>query len=146
MDADATAKGGADMAVYSLVTPTAVAVGAAVPYDIEVIKGCCNIKRRPGAGTVNVKGNCCNPNKYKVNFHGNVTGVAGAISLGIYEDGELIRGTEMNVKPVATGDVWSVDAETVVKAECNCDAISVRVITGATVTVNSATLVVEKVV
>lgn len=133
------------MAEYSLTVPTAVAVGATVPYNNVIVNGCCNIKHRAGSGIVTVKGgSCCKPNVYKVNFHANVTGVAGAIQLGIFQDGELLPETLMSVVPAAATDVWSVSAETGVNATCCCESLSVRVITGATVTVNTADIIVQK--
>lgn len=133
------------MAEFSLITPTAVAVGSAVPYNNVICKGCCNIKHRNGSGIINVKGgSCCHPNKYTVHFHANVTGVAGAIQLGIFLDGELLPETLMSVVGAAATDVLSVDAVTQLCSTCDCENISVRVITGDTVTVNTANIIVEK--
>lgn len=131
------------MAEYILTTPTAVPVGSAVPFTETVVKGCCNIKHRAGSGIVTVKGHDCGT-RYRVAFHGNVTGVAGAIQLGIYLNGEELPETEMSVVPGTAGAVWSVDAETVIPNCCEDYSVSVRVKTGATVTVNTAALIVDK--
>lgn len=133
------------MAEFSLITPTAVAVNAAVPYNNTIVKGCCAVRHRAGSGIITVKGGtCCQPARYRVNFHANVTGVAGAIQLALYQDGEQLPETLMSVVPAAATDVWSVDAETEVNAICDCTNISARVVTGATVTVNTASIVVSK--
>lgn len=133
------------MAEYVLTTPTLVAVGSAVPYNGEICKGCCCIRHRTGAGTIKVKGGtCCHPNRYHVSFHGNVTGVAGAIQLGIYLDGELLPETLMSVVPAAATDVLSLGATTEICVDGCCASISVRVIEGDTVTVNTANIIVHK--
>lgn len=133
------------MAEYTLTTPTAVPVGGAVPYNNTVIKGCCNIKHRAGSGQVTIKGGtCCNPARYLVIFHANVTGVAGAIQLALYLDGEILPETLMSVVPAAAADVWSVDAQTEFCTDCCCSTVSARVVTGDTVTVNTAEIIVKK--
>ena len=133
------------MAEYSLTIPTAVAVGEAVPFNNVIRKGCCNIRHRAGSGIITVKGGtCCHPNLYRVYFHATVTGVAGTIQLGIFLDGELLPETLMSVVPAAATGVWSVDAMTEIYSEGANDTISVRVVEGDTVTVNSASIIVDK--
>lgn len=132
------------MAEYSLTTPTLVAEGSAVPYNNVIVPSCAYIRHRPGTGAVKVRGGgCCHPNKYEINFHGNVTGVAGTIQLGIFVDGELLPETLMSVVLAAATNVVSVDATTEILAESN-SVISVRVIDGDPVTVNTANIVVHK--
>lgn len=133
------------MAEYTLTTPTAVAVGGSVPYNNTVIKGGCNIRHRSGSGQVTVRGGtCCNPARYLVCFHANVTGVAGAIQLALYLDGEQLPESLMSVVPAAATDVWSVDAQTECSIDCCCGTVSARVVTGDAVTVNSAEIIVKK--
>lgn len=133
------------MAEYTLTTPTAVPLGGAVPYTNTIIKGCCNIKHRAGSGQVTVRGGtCCNPAKYLVYFHANVTGVAGAIQLALFLDGERLPETLMAVVPATATDVWSVSAETEFCVDCCCGTVSARVVEGATVTVNTAEIIVKK--
>lgn len=134
------------MAEYTLTTPTAVAVGSAVPYNNTVVPGCCYIRHRAGSGIVTIKGSgCCKcPRRYRATFSGNVTGVAGAIQLGVYLDGELLPETLMSVVPAAATDVLTVNTSTEIPADCDCQRIAVRVITGATVTVNTAALIVDR--
>lgn len=132
------------MAEYSLTTPTLVAVGSSVPYNNAIIPSCACIRHRAGSGIVKVKGGgCCHPNKYLIMFHGNVTGVAGSVQLGIYVDGELLPETLMSAFLAAATNVVSVDASTEILAEGD-STITVRVITGDTVTVNTADIIVHK--
>lgn len=132
------------MAEYIRTTSIAVPVGSAVTYTDTVKKGCCNIRHRAGSGLITVKGgSCCNPNTYRVTFHGNVRGVQGAMQLGIYLDGELLPETLMSVYGTGTTPVYSVDATTEILV-CGCCAnISVRVIEGA-LTVDTAAIIVDK--
>lgn len=133
------------MAEFVLTTPTEVAVGAAVPYNHTIVPGCCDIRHRsPGVITIKGSGCCKCPKKYDVNFHAVVTGVAGAMQLGIYLDGELLPETFMSVNSGAAANEYSVDAATVIPADCGCQRISVRVITGDDVTVNTAAIIVNK--
>lgn len=133
------------MAEYSLINPTLVPVGSAVPYNNEIYGGGCNIRHRGGSGIVTVKGGtCCKPARYRVSFHANVTGVAGAVQLQLFVDGEPLPETLMSVVPASAADVWSVDAETEILSECSCTNITARVVTGATVTVNTASIIVQK--
>lgn len=133
------------MAEYTLTTPTAVAVGGTVPYNNTIMRGCCNIRKRSGSGQITVKGGtCCNPARYMVYFRGNVTGVAGAIQLALYLDGEQLPETLMSVVPAAASDVWSVCAKTEFCVDCCCGTVLARVVTGDTVTVQNAAIIVKK--
>lgn len=133
------------VAEYTLTTPTAVAEGNTVPYNNTVCSGGCCIRHRQGSGIVDIRGgNCCRPVKYRVSFHGVVSGVQGAIQLGMFLDGELLPETLMAVVPGGTTALWSVDTDTVICSECSCSAVSVRVIEGDPVTVNTASIIVEK--
>ncbi len=86
----------------------------------------------------------CKPIKYIVNFHGNVTGVTGTVELGIFLDGELLPETVMYVVEAAPANVLSVDSSTEILADCSCQTISVRNIQGTGLTVNTASLIVER--
>jgi hypothetical protein len=134
------------MAEYTLTTPTAVAVGSAVPYNNTVIGGCCNIRHRAGSGTIKVKGSgCCKcPRRYKVTFSANVTGVTGTITLGLYLDGELLPETEMNVIADAPANILTVNTATEILADCDCQTITARNIAGTGLTVNTASIIVER--
>jgi len=133
------------MAEYSLITPLAVPEGGTVPYNNVICKGCCCIRHRAGSGIIKVKGGtCCNPNRYHVQFNANVTGVAGAIQLGLFLDGELLPETLMSVVAAAATDVLTVNTATEICVDGCCAAIAARVIEGETVTVNTANIIVHK--
>ena len=134
------------MAEFILTTPTEVAVGSAIPYNGTIESGCCNVRHKPGSGVVVIKGSgCCKrPNKYDVRFHAAVTGPTGAIQLGIYLDGELLPETFMSINSGTATNVYSVDATTIIPADCGCQRVSVRVITGDDLTVNTASLIIKK--
>lgn len=134
------------MAEYSLTNPTAVAVNGNVPFDNVIHKGCCCIRHRAGSGIFRLKGGtCCNPAKYRVRFNASVVGVAGAIRLAIYQDGEQLAETTMSVVPAAATDIWSVSTDTEINADMGgYSTISVRVVAGDTVTVNTANITIER--
>lgn len=134
------------MAEYSLTTPTPVPVGGAIPYNNTIIPGCCNIRHRAGSGTVKVKGGtCCKPNKYYIQFHGNITGVTNAAQVGIYLDGELLPETVMNVVLPETTSVLSVDSATEIAVDGCFASVSVRVVAGTNATMNTANIIVRKI-
>lgn len=133
------------MAEYSLTTATPVAVGSAIPFNNTIVPGCCNIRHRAGSGTIKVKGgSCCRPNKYYIQFHGNITGVTAAARLGIYLDGELLPETEMNVVLPETTSVLSVDSATEVAVDGCYSTVSVRVIAGTNAVMNTANIIIHK--
>lgn len=123
--------GGVTM-MYTLRTATLVEAGSSIPLD----SGC--HRHRDGSGIIKL-----DRGRHLVLVSAVVTGVATAIELGVYMDGELIPGTIMSVVPYGDTQVWTVNTAVEVYADC-CDSISVRVITGDTVTVNSANVIVRK--
>lgn len=133
------------MAEYSLTTPTLVPEGGTIPYNNVICKGCCNVRRRGGSGVIKLKGGtCCDPARYYVQFHANLTGVAGEMQVGLFLDGELLPETLMSVVAAAATDVLSVDAATEICLDWCCSSLSARVITGDTVTVNTANIIIHK--
>lgn len=133
------------MAEYTLTTPTFVPEGGAIPFTNTVIKGCCNVRHRPGSGIVKLKGGtCCKPNKYFIRFHGVTTDVPGTTQLGIFLDGELLPETLMSANAQTADDVLSMDAATEVCLDGCCSNVSVRVVAGTTTTVNAAAIIIHK--
>lgn len=133
------------MAEYSLITPTAVAAGTAIPFNNTIVKGCCNIRHRAGSGNIKVKGgSCCHPNRYHIMFHGNITGVNATAQLGIYLDGELLPETLMSVVEAAPANVLSVDSATEIEVDGCYSNISVRVIAGTGAIMNTANIIIHK--
>lgn len=134
------------MAEYALTTATSVALNSAIPFTETIVKGGCSVRHRSGSGIITLKGGtCCNPSVYRISFGANVTGVVGNIQLAIYNDGEILQETTMSVVPVVATDVWTLGTETLVPVECDCSKVSARVIDGASVIVNSAHIIVERV-
>lgn len=133
------------MAEYSLITPTEVAVGSAIPFNNTIINGGCCIRHRSGSGSIKVKGgSCCKPNKYYVQFHGNITGVTGYSQLGLYLDGELLPETQMYVVAAAPTDILSVDSATEILVDGCYSTISARIIAGTGATMNTANIIIHK--
>lgn len=133
------------MAEYSLNTLTAVVVGKSVPFNNTITHGCCLIRHRVGSGNIKIKGGtCCRPNRYHVSFHGNVTGVQGLIQLALYLDGDQLPETLMSVTSSGTTATNSVNTATEIDVDGCFSNISVRVVTGATVSVNNANIIVHK--
>lgn len=133
------------MAEYALLTPTPVTVGSSIPFTTTLVNGCCNIRHRTGSANIRVKGGSfCKPNRYIIHFHGNVTGVTGEITLGIYLDGELIPESEMNVVAVAPANILSVNSVIEIDVEGCMQNISVRNIAGTGLTVNTANIIIHK--
>lgn len=133
------------MAEYINITPQTVATNSPIIFNQTTVPGCCKIQHRNGSGAVKLHGGtCCNPSRYRVSVHANVLGVVGAIQFGIFQDGELLPETLMAVVPGGATDVWSIDATTEVKVDCNCSQISVRNLTASTITVNTANIIIDK--
>ncbi|MCQ2507284.1 MAG: hypothetical protein MJ097_00685 [Dorea sp.] len=138
------------MAEYSLITPLDVPVGGTVPYNNTICNGCCNIRHRNGSGIVKLKGGtCCRPNRYHVQFHAAVTGVTGAIQMGLYLDGEPLPETLMAIVSGADANLYSLDAATEVNIDGCWSTISARVIeagstAGEPLTINTANIIIHK--
>lgn len=134
------------MAEYSLTTPTAVALNSNVPFPNTIHPGCCCISHRAGSGIIRLKGGtCCRPARYRVRFNASVVGVAGAIRLAIYQDGEQLPETTMSVVPAAATDIWSVSSDTEINADAGgYSTIVVKVVAGDTVTVNTANITIDR--
>lgn len=60
---------------------------------------------------------------YEVSFNANVTSsVAGAVALGLYQDGVLIPGTTVIAQITTTGDYQNVSFDKLIKVCCRGDA------------------------
>lgn len=133
--------------IFVNTTPqTLAAAGDAVVFNTNTQARCNpNIRHRIGSGIITVRGSgcACNPARYRVSFHGNITGVAGQVQLGIYLNGELLPETVMSVFAAAASNVISVDDETEITADFGDSTISVRTLTPG-ITVNTASLIVER--
>lgn len=135
------------MAQFVSTTPqTITTVGGSVVFNATAVCGDCNIKHRNGSALIKLKGSncCCGRTRYRVTFHGNVTGTAAVTQLALYQDGEIMPESLMSVVPAAAADVWSVDSSTEIFVDCGCSTLSVRSLT-AGVTVNTASIIITKV-
>lgn len=134
------------MAQFISTTPQAItAVGGSVVFNSTAVCGDCNIKHRNGSALIKVRGSgCCSRARYRVSFHGNVTGTEAVTQLALYQDGEILPESLMSVVPAAAANVWSVDSDTEVYVDCGCSTLSVRSLT-AGVTVNTASIIITRV-
>lgn len=120
------------------------AAGDAITFPQHGSK--CNpsiIPSRNGVFKLKGSGCACNPAKYRVHLHVNLTGFTGQATLGIYQDGELMAETAINVVSGATTYVQSFDTFSEVYADFASSTISVRTLTPG-VTVNTAELLIER--
>lgn len=84
--------------------------GEAMTFDRVLIKHGCGISHRANTGSVTLRGR----RPYKIEFHGNLTGTAGDLVLGIYADGALLPETTMGTALATTDDLSNVSAGTIV--------------------------------
>lgn len=132
--------------IFVRTTPEVLeAAGDAITFPSNGTKCNPNIRHRAGSGafTLRSSGCACNPAKYHVAFHANLTGFTGQATLGIYQDGELLEETVVNVVSGATTYILSVDTFTEVLADISASTITVRTLTPG-VTVNTAELLIER--
>lgn len=125
---------------------TLASVGDSIVFNSTNTSCNCNIRHRDGSAIIRLKGNgcCCNRARYRVSFHGNVSGLASGIQFAIYIDGEQLPETLMSVVPAAATDVLSVDADTEIYVDCDCAVLSVKTAT-AGVTVDTASIIINRI-
>ena len=131
-------------AEYSYPLSQVVAVGE----NILFLNGdrCCKrgyILHNNTSGIFRLKGickNCATRAVYKVNFHANVAvapaadgGVLEPVTLALVQNGEVQQNTVSTITPVAIGDLWVINFETLIELPCGCcDTIAVRNISDTT--------------
>lgn len=86
-----------------------------------------NIYHRDASGVFRLKGSAgCGKAVYRVTFDGNIAvatgGTAGAISVSIAVDGEIVNNAVAIVTPAAVGDYFNVSVSTFVEIPCGCCA------------------------
>lgn len=139
------------MAELTAVAPQTVASNQNVLFTDEPVGGNCSIIHREGSGLVTLRGitRQCRA-RFRVFFSGNIAiptgGTAGAISLAIATSGEAVNSTNMIVTPAAAGEYFSVASGVFldVPAGC-CVQISVKNTSTASIDVQNANLIVERV-
>ena len=134
----------------------------AVDENILFLNGdrCCKrgyILHNNTSGVFRLKGickNCATRAVYKVNFHAKVAvapaadgGVLEPIIVALSQNGETARNTVSVVTPVAIGDQWVINFETLIELPCGCcDTISVRNISATTaIEVENANILFERI-
>ena len=134
----------------------------AVDENILFLNGdrCCKrgyIIHNNTSGVFRLKGICknCSPRAvYKVNFHANVAvapaadgGVLEPVTLALVQNGEVQQNTVSTVTPVAIGDLWVINFETLIELPCGCcDTIAVRNISESTsIEVENANILFERI-
>lgn len=115
------------------------------------VPGNCSIVHRDGSGLVTLRGMTQqNRARYKVTFGGNIAlptgGTAGPISLALALNGEAVGPTTMTVTPTAVNAFFNVFSAIFVDIPAGCcSQLSVKNTSGATIEVQNANLIVERV-
>jgi hypothetical protein len=115
------------------------------------VPGNCSIVHRDGSGLVTLRGMTQqNRARYKVTFGGNIalptSGTAGPISLALALNGEAVGPTTMTVTPTAVNAFFNVFSAIFIDIPAGCcSQLSVKNTSGATIEVQNANLIVERV-
>lgn len=115
------------------------------------VPGNCSIVHRDGSGLVTLRGMTQqNRARYKVTFGGNIAlptdGTAGPISLALALNGEAVGPTTMTVTPTAVNAFFNVFSAIFIDIPAGCcSQLSVKNTSGATIEVQNANLIVERV-
>lgn len=115
------------------------------------VPGNCSIVHRDGSGLVTLRGMTQqNRARYKVTFGGNIAlptdGTAGPISLALALNGEAVGPTTMTVTPTAVDAFFNVFSAIFIDIPAGCcSQLSVKNTSGATIEVQNANLIVERV-
>ena len=115
------------------------------------VPGNCSIVHRDGSGLVTLRGMTQqNRARYKVTFGGNIAlptdGTAGPISLALALNGEAVGPTTMIVTPTAVNAFFNVFSAIFIDIPAGCcSQLSVKNTSGATIEVQNANLIVERV-
>jgi hypothetical protein len=122
-----------------------------VLFTDTLTDGNCSIVHRNGSGLVSLKGltNQCRA-RYRVSFGGNIAvptgGTAGAISVAIAIDGEVMATTTMIVTPAAVEEYFNVFGAIYLDIPKGCcSSISVQNTSTQAIEVQNANLIVERV-
>ena len=129
-----------------------VTAGNNVNFTETAVPGNCSIIHREGAGQVKLRGltsTQCRA-RFKVYFGANIAiptgGTAGPISLVLTIDGDPVTTTTMIVTPAAVDEYFNVGASVYLDVPaCCCSTIGVRNPGTASINVQNANLIVERV-
>ena len=127
-----------------------VAAGQNAILDTDVIKSRC-VSHRTGSGLICVdnSGCDCKPARYKVFVKANISvptgGTAGAISLALALNGEVVHSSVSTVTPAAVSDEFSVAFEEIINAgRCSVN-IAVRNPNTQTIEISNLVVIVERI-
>lgn len=124
------------MAVFNANTQT-LAANEVVIFQNTTCKCNANIKHNSGNGVFSLKGsgNCCNPARYRVAFHGVFTTTGtDPIRLALVVDGEYAPSDIISTPPVAAGTVLDGTIVTDIVVNCCCSKVAVRALTAVPLT------------
>lgn len=128
--------------------PQDVAVGANLVFTTDRVRtrACaCGgwLQHDEGSGVFTL----ARPGIYKVDFNANVTAAAaGATTLAIESNGEVVQGTEMDYVVAVVGDYQSVSASTLIVVQpYSSRSVSVANISAAEVTVDDANIIITRI-
>lgn len=128
--------------------PQDVAVGANIVFTTDRVRtrACaCGgwLQHDEGSGVFTL----ARPGIYKVDFNANVTAAAaGATTLAIESNGEVVQGTEMDYVVAVVGDYQNVSASTLIVVQpYSSRSVSVANISAAEVTVDDANIIITRI-
>lgn len=128
--------------------PQDVAVGANIVFTTDRVRtrACaCGgwLQHDEGSGVFTL----ARPGIYKVDFNANVTAAAaGATTLAIESNGEVVQGTEMDYVVTVVGDYQNVSASTLIVVQpYSSRSVSVANISAAEVTVDDANIIITRI-
>lgn len=128
--------------------PQDVAVGANIVFTTDRVRtrACaCGgwLQHDEGSGVFTL----ARPGIYKVDFNANVTAAAaGATTLAIESNGEVVQGTEMDYVVAVIGDYQNVSASTLIVVQpYSSRSVSVANISAAEVTVDDANIIITRI-
>lgn len=139
------------MAQYTNASAQTVTSGANVLFTAETVSGAAAIIHRDGSGVVTLRGYTeqCRA-RFRVSFNGNVAipdgGTAAPISVALTQQGEAMGGATAISTPAAAGDYNAICVTTFIDVPRGCCVpVGVRNLTDADISVQNASLIVERV-
>jgi hypothetical protein len=120
-----------------------VAVNGTVLFGSTRIKTGCSVRHEQGSGRFVAR----EPGVYEVSFAGNVTGATATtpIALALYQDGELIAGSQMTYTPATAGAVGNVSKTVLARVFCDCcSSISVRNVGTTAIQLDNANMTITR--
>ena len=129
-----------------------VAAAKNVIFTDTAVQGNSSMVHREGSGLVKLRGltTCQQRARFKIFFSANIAlptgGTAGPISLAISVDGEPVATTTMTVTPAAVEEYFNVFSSIFLDIPKGCcSQISVENVSGESILVQNANLIVERV-